>query len=233
HVAFSGVGRLRMANMLDEISSEPVRCWVSVGFAGGLAAHLSSGDCLIGHNVMTDDGETFAFDDFWEGKKSFLVSSDWLYCSRQAIISAEQKTRLRQTTGASLVDMESAAVAEHARMRREPFVWIRGVSDAAGDDVPPEIMQCFSHTGFPSTLSALKILLAQPALLPAFLKLARRGRLCASNLPDVVLPWLKNSTKCRLFKSLDKIGEFPVAARKNAVPNDKDARRKQSEDHPR
>ncbi|MBN2327846.1 MAG: hypothetical protein JXR73_11890 [Candidatus Omnitrophica bacterium] len=190
-IAVSGVGRDRMEALLQEMSPDPVCCWVSIGFAGGLAGNLSTGDCLIGHNVMTGEGDAYSFDSFWRGKKSIGVSSNWLYCSRQAITSAEQKKHLHKTTEASLVDMESAAVARHAQKRKEPFAWIRVVSDAAGDDVAPEMMKCLSPAGFPSAFSALKIILAKPALLLAFLKMGRRSSLCASNLADVILLWME------------------------------------------
>ena len=58
------------------------------------------------------------------------------YCAERIIASAAEKTKLRQTTGADAVDMESVAIRLHCRDRGIPSATLRIISDAADESMP-------------------------------------------------------------------------------------------------
>jgi adenosylhomocysteine nucleosidase len=59
----------------------------------------------------------------------------WLVTSPR-VANIEEKQRLAYTYGASLVDMEAAAIARLAAMRAIPFYCVKGVSDGFTDHLP-------------------------------------------------------------------------------------------------
>ena len=182
-VIVSGVGRERMKKRLLSMPARSVNCWVSLGFAGGLSSPLSAGDCIIGHRILSSIGS----------RLSSCVeseSSDLLYCSDSAICTPREKQKLFLQTGALAVDMESAAVAEHAMRREEPFVWIRVISDTVEESVPQALFQCFSPDGFPSIYNSCKVLLKYPWLTHSLIRMGFRSERGASRLAESVLPWL-------------------------------------------
>ena len=179
-VAVSGVGQSRMRNLLESLSGDDVTYWISIGFAGGLDPALHPGDCIIGNKVINSSGGVYSCQD--ECVPATTDSSHILYCADKVVATQQEKSRLFETTGASAVDMESAAVAWYAQKRGERFAWIRVISDAAGDMVPEAVFDCISKDGFPSSLAAIKTILFNPLTLKPFIKLGLRSAMCSRNL---------------------------------------------------
>jgi len=186
-VAVSGIGQVRMAQLVQAMPLSPVLGWVSIGFAGGLASKLSVGDCIIGHKVVWEQGD-FCFGN--ESLPSESCLADSLYCSEEAVCTLEEKRTLFQKTGAMAVDMESLAVARVAQSRGEPFTWIRVISDTARETIPPAVGQCIGPMGFPSWIAGMKALLSNPTMLPFMIRFGLRSKKCATRLAEAVIPWL-------------------------------------------
>lgn len=197
-----------MARLLEDMKHlPPVLCWVSVGLAGGLSPSLAVGDCLIGHAIMAEKGETYSFDSLPGHSVSDAkeVPSDILYCSNRAVCHPADKRAVFQETGASAVDMESAAVARFAKQRNEPFTWIRVISDTVHDEIPREMMECLNADGFPSVVAAMRVLLTHPGRLFSFIRLGIRSRACATRMAEAIIPWmlLYHAPSRRVEKTID------------------------------
>ncbi len=187
-VCVSGMGREKMQNRLDSIQIDSASCWVSVGFAGALKNEYAVGDCLEGNAVCLPSGETLDAD-----PPSFLHESALsrrLVCVDEIVASDTEKRELFDRTQADAVDMESAAVAEHARSRAEPFAWIRVISDSLTDDMPRELAGCIGEDGFPSPFSALRVLAFKPALWPTVIRLGLQSHRLSTYLAKVMQNFL-------------------------------------------
>ncbi|MFM7249759.1 MAG: nucleoside phosphorylase, partial [Planctomycetaceae bacterium] len=71
---------------------------------------------------------------------------------------------LRAATGAAIVDMEGRAVADRATAAGVPCLSVRVVSDAAGDDLPPDILRLVTpQSALRRAGAALSLLGRRPA----------------------------------------------------------------------
>jgi adenosylhomocysteine nucleosidase len=106
----------------------PISLVFSVGWAGALSPELAPGSA---HNVAgvidVRTGERFRCD--------AGAGELWLATSPK-VAGAAEKQRLAAAYGASLVDMEAAAIARLAQMRGIPFYCVKGISDGYGDNLP-------------------------------------------------------------------------------------------------
>ena len=100
-------------------------------------------------------------------------------------ITAQDKCALRVSTGAAVVEMESAAVARKARQWAVPFGCIRVVSDAAGEDLPLDFNLYRDADGrFERTRIALAALGRPFTVLPGLIRLARHCSHAAERLGE-------------------------------------------------
>jgi hypothetical protein len=93
---------------------------VNTGFCGALDPSLRIGDIVIWGDAPC--GSRFA--------RGEISSSD------RVIVTAAEKRRLRETTGAIAAEMEAAAVKKIAENWSVPFYCVRAVSDTASEDLP-------------------------------------------------------------------------------------------------
>ncbi len=98
----------------------------SVGFAGGLNPALKVGDVVEPRRVVNAG----------DGSSRNLDQGQGVLVSFASIASAEQKSRLRDSFGAQLVDMEAAAVARAADARRTGFAVVKVISDELDFNFP-------------------------------------------------------------------------------------------------
>ncbi len=63
------------------------------------------------------------------------------------VATAEAKAALFASSGAVAVDMESSVILAHAAAAGCPTLVVRGVSDAAGESVPLELIELMTRTG--------------------------------------------------------------------------------------
>jgi len=101
---------------------------LSVGWVGALNDGMKAGQCYIASEVI----------DSLTGERFSLTDGDWklrLVTSPRVADEAE-KLRLSKTYGASLVDMEAAAVARLAQIRGIPICCFKAVSDGRDARLP-------------------------------------------------------------------------------------------------
>ena len=144
---------------------------LSIGFCGALDPALRIGDIVVSGEVPKGLGASFVRGD--------VVSVD------RVAITARDKCDLRAATGAAVVEMESAAVAQKAREWDVPFGCVRVVSDVAGEDLPLDFNRYRDADGrFERTRIALAALGRPFTVLPGLVRLDRDCRRAAERLGE-------------------------------------------------
>ena len=99
------------------------------------------------------------------------------------IVTADEKRRLRERTGATVVEMEFAAVQKIAREWGVPCRAVRVVSDTAGEDLPLDFNRYRDGEGrFQIGRIALAGLLRPFTALPGLMRLDRQSQVAAESL---------------------------------------------------
>ena len=110
-------------------------------------------------------------------------SPDRLTTLDRVAVTAGEKHRLYELTGASAVEMECAAVETKAREWGVPFRFVKVVSDSAVEDLPLDFNQ---HRDSQGRFSRARIMLAalrRPfRVIPGLLRLDRNCRLASEKL---------------------------------------------------
>lgn len=144
---------------------------VSIGFCGALDPALRIGDIVVSGEVP-------------KGLQASFVQGDVVSVDRVAF-TVQEKSDLRAATGATVVEMESAAVAQKAREWDVPFGCVRVVSDVAGDDLPLDFNRYRDADGrFERTRIALAALGRPFTVLPRLVRLDRDCRRAAERLGE-------------------------------------------------
>jgi adenosylhomocysteine nucleosidase len=144
---------------------------LSIGFCGALDPTLQIGDIVVSGEVP-------------KGLQTSFVQGEVVSVDRVAF-TAREKSDLRASTGAAVVEMESAAVARKAREWDVPFGCVRVVSDVAGDDLPLDFNQYRDADGrFERTRIALAALGRPFTVLPRLVRLDRDCRRAAERVGE-------------------------------------------------
>ncbi|MEA3187138.1 MAG: adenosylhomocysteine nucleosidase [Chthoniobacter sp.] len=109
------------------------RALISAGFAGGLDPRLQIADLLVATNFSDPDLLDATRHLCMEGRHCYFGT---MTTQPQAAETTESKFLLAWQTGASVVDMETAAIVEACRGFGLPMLSIRSVSDIAGESLP-------------------------------------------------------------------------------------------------
>ena len=131
---------------------------ISTGFCGALDPSLRIGDIVI-----AGEGEIWSED--------------------RVAVRAEEKRRLREATGARVVEMEYAAVRAKAAEWGVPCRAMRVVSDSATEDLPLDFNRYRDAQGrFQLSRIAFAGLLRPFSVLPKLMQLDRNSKLAAEKL---------------------------------------------------
>ena len=193
----TGVGpKAAMATANAVLSGWPVALAISTGFAGALVP-AAIGDLIIGesvaaasysnawmvdtHSVMCDSviqlcAQSVAAEAGITARIGPVVSVSAVVCR------AEDKQALSRASGASGLDMESAALALVAHERAVPFAVIRTVSDLVGEDLPLDFNLFLTPGGW---LRGIQELLRRPSSLVGLNRLRRQSGLAAARLAAI------------------------------------------------
>ncbi|MEO8099651.1 MAG: hypothetical protein ABI811_18275 [Acidobacteriota bacterium] len=167
----NGAGPRSIQQLFQEISPDEkfsVTCIVSTGFCGALDTSLKIGD------IVVDGGPIRTSLPYIQGK---ICSID------HVVVTAEEKRQLRERTGATVVEMEFAAVQAVALKWGVPCQAIRVVSDTAGEDLPLDFNLYRDADGrFQLPRIAMSGLLSPFRVLPALLRLDRNSREASEKL---------------------------------------------------
>jgi len=114
----------RAAEAVIAIFDPKIVC--SAGFAGALDGALRVGDVIRPHTVINAG----------DASKLMIAGGEGVLVSFEAVASAAQKIKLRESFGAQAVDMEAAAVARSAEVRGKQFTAVKVISDASDFEFP-------------------------------------------------------------------------------------------------
>ncbi len=85
-----------------------------------------------------------------------------------------------------VLDLETSAAALAAKARDLPFLSLRAITDAAGEEIPDFLRQAAQEESKPTVGMALAWLAADPRRLPMLVRLWRRSRLAALHLAQAL-----------------------------------------------
>jgi hopanoid-associated phosphorylase len=140
-VACSGADSARAAAAARRLIADGAEALLSFGLAGGLDPRLNPGDLIVADMVVDRRRETYETDLAWrvalfQALGVARPSGGAVLGSDILVASAEEKAKLRDSTGAVAVDMESFAVGAVAEQAGVPFAILRAVADPLWRDVP-------------------------------------------------------------------------------------------------
>jgi len=166
-LAANGPGPRCVAEVLREKMN--VNGIINTGFCGALDPSLAIGDIVLWGNSPGQCGLPV-----FNGE---IVSSD------HVVVTAEEKGRLREKTGAIAVEMEAAAVKKIAADWEVPFYCVRAVSDRADEDMPLDFNAYRDSAGrFSLPAIALAALRRPFTRIPALRRLEANCNLAAESL---------------------------------------------------
>jgi adenosylhomocysteine nucleosidase len=192
----TGVGPEAAGTVAGRVLKEQAMSLVmSTGFACALAP-AQVGDLILGTAVSSVD-----FEETWTMRGDpmlcdeavraglFVVARDAGMMARVGTVvsaptvvwQAEEKRRLRHLTGATGLDMESAAVASAAQEQGVPMAIVRTVSDLVDEDLPLDFNLFLRPTGW---IKGMQAFISHPSSFAGLNRLRKQSRVAADRLTE-------------------------------------------------
>lgn len=196
----TGVGpdrALRAARLT--LSLFPVDLCISVGYACGLKDEIKIGDLVVGEKVILLDQDmekTFAADShllFLVDQVADRVFKGSILTVGRVIENPEEKQALAKSTGAIVLDMESAAVAQVAAEAGVPCLFLRAVSDLANEDLSG-VSNFLSSEGTIRPFRGTFYIITHPSSLAHLNRLRMRTATASRRLGDFIHSYLHHLT---------------------------------------
>jgi adenosylhomocysteine nucleosidase len=192
----TGVGPTAAHSVAGRVlQAQPMSLVISTGFACALVP-AQVGDLIVGTSVSSVQADG-----------TWMLGRDCVLCDaavRQGLLTAaqdaglvtrvgtvvssgtvvwqaEEKHRLQRVTGATGLDMESAALAEMAQERGLPMAIVRTVSDLADEDLPLDFNLFLRPTGW---VKGVQALIGHPSSLVGLNRLRKQSRVAADRLTE-------------------------------------------------
>ncbi len=165
---------------------------ISAGFCGALNPRLKIGDVCLPFSRDAEALRSGARD-----LASALGSEDSasrlnLVTVDRLVATPDAKRRLRDQTGADIVDMEADPIRRLCESRSLPFLAVKAVSDTAETALSPALANLLSG-GRVSPARAFVAVLRQPTILLEFRRLARDTRFAAERLSEQLVAIVRKS----------------------------------------
>jgi adenosylhomocysteine nucleosidase len=170
-VAIGGGTTLGAAAVARRLIDSGVAGIVSFGLAGGLDPELPAGTIVV-PRAVTSNGRTWATDPGLTARLGGTTGHLCLGLDR-VVACTHDKRRLIRETGASLVDMESGAVAAAAAAAGVPFAVLRAICDPADRVLPPAALVALDASGRLGTARLAMSILTCPGQMSGLIGLAR------------------------------------------------------------
>ena len=190
-ILLTGMGSANAEKTLQSFLTKKLpRLVVSAGFAGGLKPGLSTGTVLF-----EIQGDKPAFRTALAAAGA--VPATFHFAQRVATLSSE-KRRLRESTGADAVEMESYVISRICADRQVPSVTVRVVLDTLEEDLPLDFNQLLTPDHRLDGRKLAIALLRSPGKIRSLLRLQKQSDLCAQRLAQVLAQvFLKNLQAAR------------------------------------
>lgn len=178
-----GMGPVRARRAAEQMLNAGIRRLLVWGTAGGLDPVLQAGTLFL-PDVLLDAASGMRYPVSVRLHAELeqrlarldvpLVGKGTLLTTAEALVTADEKSRAARQTGASMVDMESAAIAAAATRAGAEIAVVRVLLDDAGASLPPVVIRAM-NTRHPH-LGTAAGLLERPQDLPAVLLLGQSFR---------------------------------------------------------
>ncbi len=154
---------------------------VSVGWAGGASCGVQPGTAYeIGEIIDSVSGERYA---------TSAVASPIKLATLDHVAGRDEKRRFAESYGASLVDMEAAAVAQAARARGIPLYCWKAVTDIATEDLP-DFNYFLDQEKQLRTRQIAAYALTHPRYVAPLLRMGRNSKSGADALAQALRRWM-------------------------------------------
>lgn len=146
-----------------------------VGTAGGLHPALRPGSAFVAERVVDASSRS------WTPTLPFVASTleevrvETVLSVESAATTPQEKSRHREASGATAIDLESAAFAEHCQRRAWRWSVVRGISDGAAEHLPQEVATWVDSRGRLRTLALLASLVRSPRTIATLPRLRRQS----------------------------------------------------------
>ncbi len=185
----SGVGRQRATRATAAVIDGHHPSWIiSTGFAGGLALDVARLHIVVGNSVANEAGERLAIDLKLDpaGQRGLHVGR--ILTVDRIVRTPAEKQALAAKHDALAVDMESFAVAEVCRRERTRFMAVRVISDAAEDELPPDVERLINRSTMAGKLGAAAgAIVRRPSSVKDFWQLKEQALLATDRLAEFLL----------------------------------------------
>ena len=186
-LAANGVGWKRAAEAVDAAADFRPDAVVSTGFCGALQEDLEIGDVVVGTGIAKKVGHALAL---WPalacleimiGKLMLAKAPEHapprtgLVCSLDHVAQTSEEKRLLRSSGACVVEMEAAGVAERAQALGIPFHCVKVVTDLAGETMANDFNSALRSDGHFDTMLILRRSFLNPFVrFPELIRLRNR-----------------------------------------------------------
>ncbi len=190
----TGVGPAASGIVAEKVlKAQAMSLVISTGFACALVP-AQVGDLIVGTAVSSVHGDgTWTISDdrvlcdeavrarlLTVAQAAGLVARVGTVVSSETVMwQAQDKRRLRSLTGATGLDMESAAVAAAAQRRGIPMAIVRSVSDLVDEDLPLDFNLFLRPTGW---LKGMQAVVGSPSSIEGLNRLRKQSRVAADGL---------------------------------------------------
>ncbi len=178
-----GLGEAAGPNMRALLGETNPRVVLSLGFAGALRDGLRTGDVVIADRVSMGDGSARSYGSpAAEALRAQMPAGSTasapcdLLTTASPLLSAAEKRRCGEESGASVLDLEGGWIAAEAERARVSLVLIRVVLDEVGLSLPALAQTIVDDGGANEWLHAIGFLLRRPLAVRDLIGLASRSR---------------------------------------------------------
>jgi hopanoid-associated phosphorylase len=157
---------------------------ISFGIAGGLAPHLRPGACVIGRDIIAENGRYLSHHGWAQSLMDMVrAATDRHAAFRHVsfgdiagcdvpVACTQAKRSLHEKTGAVVVDTESHVAARIAAEHRIPFAAFRVVTDPCDRALPPAALVATRPEGTVDVQAVMRSVIREPRQLPTLFRLA-------------------------------------------------------------
>ena len=166
--------RRDLAKVIDGAVRQGYRGVISFGVAGGLAAHLRTGDWVVASTVL-DAHVPHATDAAWSNSLVATIPGATyapILGVDAPVAEPAMKRQLHMTTGACAVDMESHVVVRLAAAHGLAFAAVRVIIDPAERTIPPAALLGMRSDGSANAWAVLRDLAVRPSQFLSLVRLA-------------------------------------------------------------
>jgi adenosylhomocysteine nucleosidase len=180
-LAANGIGPRWAAAAVDRaLETFPAEAVVSTGICGALRPDLATGDVVVADFVLAGERRFAA--------RPVAGPAAWrtgTVCSAGHVVRFPGEKAKLAESGASVVEMEAAGVAERAAAHGLPFYCVKAVSDLADETMVNDFNKALRNDGQFDTIVLLRGTLRQPLVrIRELLRVRRQCVRAASSLGD-------------------------------------------------